>query len=140
MSRHDGEDLPVLGYALQLMRAPAVEPERRSSNEIFDRPRDEDFARSRKSRDPSADVHGDPADIAILSLFQLAGVQAGPDQLRIVSKARRNQMIRLVSEVAHYSENLVEPGGLRFHGDYKAPRNAWANRRAPISSLPLYHI
>jgi len=57
MSRHDGEDLPGLGYALQLMRAPALEPERRSSNEIFDRPRDEDFARSRKSRDPSADVH-----------------------------------------------------------------------------------
>src|SRR5467141_4308505 len=79
VSSHDGEDLPGLGYALQLMRAPALEPERRSSNEIFDRPRDEDFAGSRKSRDPSADVHGDPADIAILSLFQLAGVQAGPD-------------------------------------------------------------
>src|SRR5438045_5574962 len=79
MSSHDGEDLPGLGYALQLLRAPALEPERRSSNEIFDRPRDEDFARSRKSRDPSADVHGDPTDIAILSLFQLAGVQAGPD-------------------------------------------------------------
>jgi len=79
MSSHDGEDLPGLGYALQLLRAPALEPERRSSNEIFDRPRDEDFARSSKSRDPSADVHGDPTDIAILSLFQLAGVQAGPD-------------------------------------------------------------
>jgi len=79
MSSHDGEDLPGLGYALQLMRAPALQPERRSSNEIFDRRRDEDFARSRKSRDPSADVHGDPTDIAILSLFQLAGVQAGPD-------------------------------------------------------------
>src|SRR2546427_13210802 len=61
------------------MRAPALEPERRSSNEIFDRPRDEDFARSRESLDPSADVHGDSADIAILSLFQLAGVQACPD-------------------------------------------------------------
>src|SRR6266513_2344157 len=79
MSSHDGEDLPGLGYALQLMRPPALEPKRRSSNEIFDRPRNEDFARSRKSRDPSADVHGDATDITILSLLQLAGVLAGPD-------------------------------------------------------------
>jgi len=32
MSSHDGEDLPGLGYALQLMRTPALDPERRSSN------------------------------------------------------------------------------------------------------------
>ena len=56
--------VPPVGDALQLVLAGVLEAEAGARNQVSDRLRDQDLGRGRKRRDPRADIHGDPSDLA----------------------------------------------------------------------------
>src|SRR5207253_2025959 len=68
------EDAPLVGHALQLMRASIFEADTRTCDEVLDRARHEHLAGVGARRDPRAYVHREPTDTRAHDLA-LAGVK-----------------------------------------------------------------
>ena len=71
-----GEQLPLVGNALEAVNAPVGELQPRARDKILHGTRDEHLAGGGHARDSLADMHGDARDVSAARLH-LAGVQAG---------------------------------------------------------------
>src|SRR5204863_9222085 len=71
----DAEDPPLAGDALEGVRAPVLELDPRTGNQVLHRGRDEDLSRAGERRDPGPHVDGDPPNV-VAGELDLSGVQA----------------------------------------------------------------
>jgi len=74
----NGEEMPLLGHALQRVRTAVVELDARPDDEVPDGRGDKDLARVCKSRDAGSDMDGDAPDVGAIEL-DLARVETGSD-------------------------------------------------------------
>ena len=75
---YDGEETPLAGHALQLVRSAIRELDAGAHDEVSDRARHEHLARLRLRGHARADVHGHAADVVVDQLA-LSGVDARAD-------------------------------------------------------------
>jgi len=74
----DGEDLPLIGDALQRVRPPVLERDPRADDEVLHSPGDEDLPRPGQSGNAGADVDTHASDVSV-SEFHFPGVHTGAD-------------------------------------------------------------
>src|ERR1700687_5688079 len=77
LGRSGGEEMPLVGDALEDMRASVLERQAEARHEIPDGPRHQHLTGTRKGCDPGADVDGQTTDV-VAGELDLARVDARP--------------------------------------------------------------
>jgi precorrin-3B synthase len=110
----DGEEVPLAGYALELVSPAIVELEPRSDHEVAQRAGDEHVVRPGQCAHTCPDMYRDPADVVAADLA-LAGVQPGAhlDAERLHGVADRHRAPDRALRAVEHREEAV-PGGVHL--------------------------